>query len=112
MGNTIIIYYDYECSFCYSWCNRIKKILCLKNMKLRSIQSNETIKTISITENSWIIEDLTTGKLFLKSQAWWKLIRESPFSLLFYISYIPGVILVGDKIYTFIANNRPKKCNV
>ena len=112
MTQNIIIYYDGTCSFCHIWCIRIKKFLFLKNTKLIPIQDEKTIEAVSILENSWIIKDTLTGETFLRSQAWWKLVKESPFSFLFFISYIPGTIWLGDTIYTHVANSRPKTCTV
>lgn len=112
LSNDLIIYYDFECSFCYRGCMFLKRFLKLRSTELKSIQSDKEIEKISLKENSWIVKEVTSGAIFLRSDAFWRLIKESPFRILHPLSKLPGVIFLGDIIYTSVANNRPRTCTI
>ncbi len=110
MKKGIIIYYDEDCGFCRQACMSIRKFLFLKNTEIVVITTDVEAYRVFQDEYSWAVYDEASGKYYSKSRAWWRLVHASPFSFLYLISLIPGVILVGDKIYDVVANSRPKTC--
>ena len=110
MSEKIIIYYDPDCGFCLQWCIRIKKFLFLKHVEIVPITRDKEAHVIFLKEYSWVIYESATGDYYSKSRAWWRLVYASPFFILYYVSYIPGVIWLGDIIYDKVAHNRPNTC--
>lgn len=110
MKKELVIYYDPDCGFCKKLCERIQKYLLLKNAEIKTINSDETANNIFLNEYSWAVYDGHTKKYYSKSSAWWRLVRRSPFFFCYFITYIPFVIYIGDKIYDYIARNRPRTC--
>lgn len=108
----LIIYYDYDCSFCFRGCIFLKRLLGLKTTKLASVQSDREIEKLSLKENTWVVLEQGSGAIFLRSAAFWRLVKDSRFHFFYPISKIPGILFLGDIIYTFVANNRPRTCTV
>ncbi len=110
MKKEIVIYYDPDCGFCEKACISIKKFLFLKNAEIRIITTDKEAYKIFQDEYSWAVYESATGKYYSKSKAWWRLVRASPFSILYLVSLIPGVGWLGDRVYDKVANSRPKTC--
>ena len=108
----VIIFYDYDCSFCKKVCITIKKYLLLYHAQILPITSNPHAMKIFREEYSWAVYDGTTDMYYSKSSAWWRLVKISPFSFFFYCVYIPGVRWLGDRVYDVVARSRTKTCAV
>ena len=113
MSKNISVYYDPDCGFCRNVCFKIKKYLFLQGVEILPISSkNENVYNIFLNEYSWVVHEHETGIYYSKSRAWWRLVYASKFSVVSSVSYIPGVIWLGDKLYDCIARNRPKTCKI
>ncbi len=112
MKHGVTIYYDPDCGFCLRICRKIKKYLFLSNAEIKVITSDKDAYAIFLREYSWVVFESHTGKYYSKSSAWWVLVRVSPFSFLYVLTYIPGMIWLGDMLYEVVADNRPKTCRV
>ncbi len=112
MKNSLRIYYDKDCGFCFQSCLFLKKFLFLKSIQLLPIDSDKNTYAIFLQDYTWVVYEEKSQKYFTKSMAFWRLVYASPFSFFYYISYIPYVIWLGDKIYDVVARNRSTTCEL
>ena len=107
MNRKNTLYYDAHCDMCIRWCHRICTILFLKNLECVDIASHKEAHNYFEKEYSWAFYEADTKRMYGKSSVLWRLIQISPFfSYMFYVSCIPGVIWLGDRIYDYVARSR------
>lgn len=101
-----VIIYDNTCNFCTGTkdiLSRIDKktkwvgINKFKNKKLK-LKKKNLLKEIHLISN---------GKIYKGYYAFKELSRKSSFLFIFYaISLIPGIDIIGEKIYSFVSKHR------
>ncbi len=110
MANKPIIAYDNTCEFCTSAKLDIEKIDKKKKLKWVGI-SNFNYKKYKLKKNDLLKEMhlIDNAKIFKGYYAWKQIAKNIPFMYpLYFISLIPGVDFIGDKIYKLIAKHRNK----
>lgn len=102
----LVIYYDVDCGFCKKVVHLIRTFLLLSRTPLRTAQSDSVICAAMERENSWVVVDWT-GKHHYKFEAIAYVMSLSPvFWILAPLLRWSPVLVVGNRFYETIANNR------
>lgn len=105
-NSTITVYYDGSCLFCHKMVRILRCLLLRPDISLQTIDSHLNINQLSKQENSWVVE--IDQKLFVKSEALFNLIFQSRLWIFPKFSLNKKILLISDKAYSSIANNRRK----
>jgi len=102
----VTMYYDEDCGFCLKMCLILREFLLPETVKILPAQSYNDIYPIMERENSWVITDSNGNTythwhamVFLFTQHWL-------FKPIGWLMKFPPFMWLGNKIYSFIANNR------
>lgn len=102
----LIINYDKDCGFCKKVVYLLRTILILPGVPLREAQDNPAIYEDMQKYNSWVVEDYQGNRYF----KWYGIVYVVSISPLLWwlapILSIKPLMIVGNKIYETIANNR------
>ncbi len=103
---SIVIYYDEDCTFCLKMCLILRSFLLPQGTRILRAQNYPTIHAIMERENSWVIQDTQGGyhthwqaMTFLFSQRW-------PFKPLGWLMSLRVLSGIGNRIYRWVAENR------
>lgn len=102
----VTMYYDEDCGFCLKMCLILREFLLPDTVKILPAQRYDEIYPIMERENSWVITDANTktytrwhAMAFLFTQSWL-------FKPIGWLMKFPPFMLLGNKIYNTVANNR------
>jgi predicted DCC family thiol-disulfide oxidoreductase YuxK len=107
----LVIYYDYECTFCYKMTFLLKRLLALNtNTEIHAAHENPEIEKIMLERNSWVVTD-TRGIHHTGFDGVITVFAYSPlfFWKTFFLKLKP-VRYIGEIAYRAVANNRKQIC--
>lgn len=104
----VSIFYDGECGFCKKMVYILREFFLLSETKIAPTQENKELQALMKKENSWIFVNVKGDKSF-HFYGIVDLMRHSP--ILRWVAplfALKPVVMVGNGIYKWIANNRMK----
>ena len=103
---SIVIYYDEDCTFCLKMCLILRSFLLPQGTRILRAQNYPAVHAIMERENSWVVQDAHGGyhihwqaMTFLFTQRW-------PFKPLGWLMSAPILSGLGNRLYRWVAENR------
>ena len=103
---TIVLYYDEDCTFCLKMCLILRVFLLPQGTRILRAQNYPAIHAIMERENSWVIQDTQGGyhthwhaMSFLFLQCW-------PVKPMGWLMSLPILSGIGNRIYRWVAEHR------
>ncbi len=104
--DAITLYYDEDCGFCLKMCLVLREFLLSHKNQILPAQAYPDIYAIMERENSWVITD-GGGKHYTHWGAMQHLfVQKGLFKPIGWLMRFPPLMLLGDKTYRWIADNR------
>ncbi len=103
---SIVIYYDEDCTFCIRMCLILRTFLLPQGTRILRAQNYPAVHAIMERENTWVIQDMQGGyhthwqaMTYLFSQRW-------PFKPLGWLMSLQPLSVIGNRIYRWVAEHR------
>ncbi|MEE9335850.1 MAG: DCC1-like thiol-disulfide oxidoreductase family protein [Granulosicoccaceae bacterium] len=110
--DNIILYYDQDCGFCLKMVLVLRELLLSQHVKIYPAQNTPEIYAIMEGENSWVVQG-ANGKHYLHWNAMRHLFAQRwAFKPIALIMSIPPLMMLGNWVYRWVANNRNTMSNI